>query len=324
MTPGTTVQHAGLPPCTAEHARFAPAPPVSGHADIVRLACLLGGAPIALLALEGHDGLSLVAGTGLETDDLDATQPFCAAAQGPGSLEIIDLALDPRFARHRLVTAGPGLRMCAAIALDTGHTGRIGALCVLDRRWRPFDAAQREGLAALARMAVALVETHCDAGSGSGCLRAAPRSVAERRVDWTVTSCTSPVPPSVQDNRYAVAIVELDVASVVAPMVVMQQVQDAAAAVIGHDDVLSRDGPGELLLVLAHAGQAAAMLDRLAIAIENLPARPHIAIGVAIGRHDQDAMEDVFLAAEVAMQQARDRGGCSVVFAAASRPSMNA
>lgn len=315
---GTAYQHA------LGGTHFAPNSFDPPFEDIVRLVRHVCGSAIALVAVTGREGLSVRACAGLDAREIAGMHAFCAhALQAGGLVEIADARSDARFAHHRLVADDAGLRFCAGAPLTNRRDGRFGSLCVFDRYPRALDADQRDGLLALARMAVALMDTHH--WEADGFEPAAMRyGVAEPREAWMTLPLSGPSPQRAIDGHYAVAIIELDAGSVPAPARerVMQQIQDVAASVLGHEDVLSRDGPGELLVVFAHAAQASAALERIGAASAALPGRPRIAIGAAVGRHERDAMEDVFLEAESALHRARGREGLRLMFA--SWPALNA
>lgn len=323
MTPGSAVHEGTVSQPMLGATDVPPNSPEPPFDDIVSLARHVCGSAIAIVAVAGHDELSIRACAGLDTRDIADARAFCAhALQAPVPVEIADLRGDARFAGHRLVAGGSGLRFWAGVAL-AGHDARIGSLCVLDRQPRMLDIRQRDGLVALARMTAALMEG--GRSTPDGWDRPGARcGVGEASPAWTTLPLSEPALPRGLDSRYAVAIIELDGGSVPAPARerVMQRIQDLAASVLGHEDVLSRDGPGELLAVFAHADRAPAALERIGAAAAALPGRPRIAIGAAAGRHDRDPMEDVFLEAESALYRARRRDGRRLVFA--SRPALNA
>jgi hypothetical protein len=324
MTPGSAVHEGTAHQHALVGTGFAPDFSDPAFDDIARLARHVCGSAIALVAVLERDGLTVRACAGLEARDISDAHAFCThALRATAPVEIADARGDAQFAGHRLVAGDPALRFCAGIALMGRQGTCLGSLCVLDRHPRMLDACQRDGLMALARMTAALVDASRSPADGFGWL--ADRSwAAEMPMAWTTLPRSEPVPPRGFDARYAVAIIELDGGSVPAPARerVMQQIQDIAASVLGHDDVLSRDGPGELLAVFAHAGQAPAVLERIEAAAAALPNRPRIAIGAAVGRHDRDPMEDVFLEDELALYRARTCDRQRLVFA--SRPALNA
>lgn len=323
MTPGAAVHEGAVPPLARGGTGIVPSAPEPPFDDIVRLARHVCGSEVALVAVVERDELAIRGCAGLDAGDAIEARAFCAQAlQAPVPVEIAELRGDARFAGHRLVAGGPGLRFWAGVAL-AGRIGRLGSLNVFDRQPRMLDAGQRDGLAALARMTAALVESRRASAGGSDPAGAWPATEHASPV-WTTLPLTEPAPQRGLDWRYAVAIIELDGGSVPAAERerVMQQVQDIVASVLGHEDVLSRDGPGELLAVFAHAERAHAALERIGAASMALPSRPRIAIGAATGRHDGDAMEDVFLEAESALDRARASDRQRLVFV--PRPPLNA
>ncbi|MCY1005602.1 ATP-binding protein [Nannocystis pusilla] len=141
--------------------------------DLTRLAATLLGAPIALLALVDEGSAWLAASVGLDVVDASPYLSFCTSViQRDEPLERSDLAADPRFAAHPLVTAGPRLRALAAVPLPGLGGPPLGALCVLDVVPRRFTEDQRRGLLALARQVAARLE-----------LDRRERELAEQRVD---------------------------------------------------------------------------------------------------------------------------------------------
>ncbi|WP_431301992.1 HlyD family efflux transporter periplasmic adaptor subunit [Sediminicoccus sp. BL-A-41-H5] len=118
-----------------------------GFEDIARLAALLCRVPIAAVVLRDQ-GIAAVTGAAL------ADEPF-SAALGEALAEIADLAADPRFAGHALVTGEQALRFAAIAPLPLGR----GAVLVLDRAPRRLTEAEREGLGRLASRAAAELET---------------------------------------------------------------------------------------------------------------------------------------------------------------------
>jgi hypothetical protein len=320
MTPGTVDRENTAFRRMPDGAGFAAIPSDAPYDDIVRLARHVCGSAVALVAVTGRDGLSVRACNGLDARDIADSRVFCThALQAHAPVEIVDARTDPRFEHHRLVAAAPGLRFCAGIALADRRGDCLGSLCVLDRYPRALDATQRDGLTTLARMTAALMDAQRGPDDDFDSTARASGTCGA----WTTLPRVA-APQGVFDDRYAVAIIELDGGSVPASMRerVMRQVQDIATAVLGHDDVLSRDGPGELLAVFAHAAHAAAALERISEASASLPGHPRMAIGAAVGQHDRDAMEDVFLEAESALHRARKHDGRRIVFA--STPPMNA
>ena len=70
-----------------------------------------------------------------------------------------DASTDPRFAGNPLVTETPRVRFYAGAPIDNPLTvTRLGTICVMDRVPRELSESQLQGLRALARHAVNLLE----------------------------------------------------------------------------------------------------------------------------------------------------------------------
>ena len=134
--------------------------PEAAYDDIVQLASTLCGAPIALVSLIDRDRQWFKARTGLDVDQTAREFAFCDhAIRKPDQLmEVPDATNDARFASNPLVTGAPDIRFYAGMPLVTPGGAAIGTVCVIDREPRHLDDTQRAGLAALARLAMNLME----------------------------------------------------------------------------------------------------------------------------------------------------------------------
>jgi PAS domain S-box-containing protein len=82
---------------------------------------------------------------------------FCdTAIRGKGVMAISDLAADPRFLHHPMVSE-MGLRFYASALIKAPDGAILGTLAVLDRAPRPLDEVQGRGLARLARQCDKLI-----------------------------------------------------------------------------------------------------------------------------------------------------------------------
>jgi PAS domain S-box-containing protein len=136
-------------------------PPEPVFDTLVQSAAAVCSAPMAMLSFLGAQREWVKAQAGLPgVRELPRTASPCERAlQGEGVLEIHDVRQDAHFDESGLVRAGLGIAFYAAAPLVLPGGERIGCLCVLDRSPRVLEPAQREALAALARVAVAsLVE----------------------------------------------------------------------------------------------------------------------------------------------------------------------
>lgn len=111
---------------------------------ITRIATRLFDVPIALVSLVDEDRQWFKSRVGLDLDQTARSVSFCAHAITQADIFVVeDAAQDPRFSANPLVTGEPGLRFYAGFPLAAQDGNRLGTLCVLDRRPRRFDAAER-------------------------------------------------------------------------------------------------------------------------------------------------------------------------------------
>ena len=134
--------------------------PEAAYDDIVRIASLVCGAPVALISLLDRDRQWFKARIGIDVAETPRDEAVCDhAIRRPQQLfEVRDLAGDSRFAQLPVVTGTEQLRFYAGVPLVTPGGAAIGTVCVLDREPRTLDESQRAALAALARLAMNLVE----------------------------------------------------------------------------------------------------------------------------------------------------------------------
>jgi PAS domain S-box-containing protein len=134
--------------------------PAAGGLDaLAACAARLTGAPIALITLIDEDEQWMVARIGLELARQPREDAVCAhTILGTETMEVADLADDPRFRDKPFVAGGPRLRFYAGQPLVIDGLA-IGTLCVMDMVPRRLDAGQRDGLRELAAVAVALLQS---------------------------------------------------------------------------------------------------------------------------------------------------------------------
>jgi diguanylate cyclase len=131
---------------------------------VVRTAALACNMPISLVSLVGQDSQWFKAEVGL--DGLTGTPravSFCAhAIQQDDIFEVTDATKDPRFAQNALVTGAPHIRFYAGAPLRLDDGLNAGTLCVIGDKPGKLTANQREMLAHLANVAVALLRRQRD------------------------------------------------------------------------------------------------------------------------------------------------------------------
>ena len=121
--------------------------------DIVNMASLMCGTPIALVSLITEDRQWFKARVGLDQMETPRDQAFCAhAIRNPSAImEVQDARKDPRFMHNPLVVGEPGIRFYAGAPLLTPSGAALGTVCVIDRVPRQLTPSMAQGLQALAR-----------------------------------------------------------------------------------------------------------------------------------------------------------------------------
>jgi signal transduction histidine kinase len=127
--------------------------PEQEYQDIVQMAALICGTPIALVSLVDTDRQWFKAKVGLDASETSRESAFCAhALLQPDHLFMVeDATRDARFFDNPLVTGGPMINFYAGAPLTTTDGHVLGTLCVVDRKPRRLDASQQDALFALSR-----------------------------------------------------------------------------------------------------------------------------------------------------------------------------
>jgi len=129
-------------------------PPEPRFDRITRLAAEIFGVPIALVSLIDADRQWFKSRVGLDAPETSRDISFCGhAIATPEILVVEDAIEDRRFADNPLVTGDPSIRFYAGCPLAAADGQRLGTLCLIDRRPRTFNAAQRAALRDLAEIA---------------------------------------------------------------------------------------------------------------------------------------------------------------------------
>ena len=130
--------------------------------DLVELAALICGTPMAMLTFVDRDRMWFKASVGMPRLQLDRAVSFCSHAIAQPDLFVVpDAVHDPRFAGCPLVIGDPHLRSYAGMPLLTAEGHALGAICVVDREPRRLTPAQASALKVLSRQAINLLELRC-------------------------------------------------------------------------------------------------------------------------------------------------------------------
>ena len=134
-------------------------PPEVPFDDLASLAAHLCEAPIALVSFVAGDREWFKARVGTSIEAAPREVSFGAHAILQSDVFVVpDASGDPRFASTPLVTDDPCVRFYAGAPIATGDGHCIGTICVIDRVPRTLSESQRQGLRALARHTVNLLE----------------------------------------------------------------------------------------------------------------------------------------------------------------------
>ncbi|MBD0258556.1 MAG: PAS domain S-box protein, partial [Cytophagales bacterium] len=119
---------------------------------LTRLAAYICGSPIALISLLDDQRQWFLSNQGMTADQTTRNISFCRyTIQRDELFEVPDASLDERFNGNPLVTGPPYIRHYCGAPLTTPEGYRLGALCVIDRKPKKLDDAQKGALQTLAR-----------------------------------------------------------------------------------------------------------------------------------------------------------------------------
>lgn len=135
-------------------------PSESPFDDMVHLASLISGCPVAFVSLVDKDRQWFKAKKGLDVEQTPREISFCGHAILNDKVMVVpDTLKDERFCDNPLVVQGPKVRFYAGAPLIAVNGMNVGTLCVIDLNPREFTEEQKESLEALARQVILLL-TH--------------------------------------------------------------------------------------------------------------------------------------------------------------------
>lgn len=133
--------------------------PEQSFDDLVILAAHICQVPMAMLSLVDDHRQWFKSKVGVQVGETPKEASICAQAIQQNNLFIVpDTLQDSRFRDNPLVTGEPHIRFYAGAPLINDDGYALGTLCVLDREPRELDAAQREAVNALGRLALRQME----------------------------------------------------------------------------------------------------------------------------------------------------------------------
>ena len=127
--------------------------------EIVELATLLFGTPIAAVSLIDRNRQWFKASIGLSVTQTERSSAFCAhTIMGTKVFLINDATADARFSNNPLVIGEPKICFYAGAPLISSSGYALGALCVIDHKPREFSSTQEHALQILARQVIRHIE----------------------------------------------------------------------------------------------------------------------------------------------------------------------
>lgn len=121
---------------------------------ITRLAVLLFEVPISYVALVDADRQWFKSAVGLSVSETPRDVSFCGhTILQDAPLVIVDTLEDERFSDNPMVLGDPNIRFYAGYPLSTPEGYKVGTLCLIDRRPRPFGGDDLEMFGDMATMA---------------------------------------------------------------------------------------------------------------------------------------------------------------------------
>ncbi len=127
--------------------------------DLTALAASICRAPMATISLVDQSRQWFKSRVGIAQSETSRDVAFCAhAILRKEPLIVPDSLSDARFSDSTLVTDEPHIRFYAGFPLVTEGGLGLGTLCVMDKEPRRLEPEQKQGMQALARQVMALLE----------------------------------------------------------------------------------------------------------------------------------------------------------------------
>ena len=134
-------------------------PPERDFDDLASLAARICGTPFAFVSLIDTGRQWFKAKVGFEVSETSRDLAFCAHTILQSDLLVVpDTSSDERFSTHPAVTGPPYIRFYAGAPLVTPDGYALGTLCVVDHAPHELTPEQTNGLRALSRQVVDVLE----------------------------------------------------------------------------------------------------------------------------------------------------------------------
>jgi adenylate cyclase len=132
--------------------------PNPDYDNIVKLACHICGAPVALLSLADKSKIWFKNNNRWNDDDVPKTFTPLSTNTTTDIIEVPDTLIDERFRNHVLVREYPFTRFYAEIPLIASDNTKLGTLSILNTTPNYLTAHQKDGLQTLARQIIIQIE----------------------------------------------------------------------------------------------------------------------------------------------------------------------
>lgn len=132
--------------------------PYPDYDNIVKLACYICDAPVALLSLADKTRIWFKDNVRWEDEHAPKQFPDLNSLQNGVMIEVHDTLLDDRFNDHMLTTQPPHARFYVEVPLIAADDTRLGGLCIMDHAPKVLSPDQRNALRTLARQIIIQLE----------------------------------------------------------------------------------------------------------------------------------------------------------------------
>ena len=280
--------------------------PEQAYDDIVQLASTLCDTPMALVTLIDRDRQWFKSRLGLDDEQTERKIAMCdhAIREPDRLMEVRDASVDPRFADFPHVTGAPHVRFYAGMPMVTPGGAAIGTVCVIDNKPRQLEDKQRDALAALARLAIALME-------------ARHRELELERNARLAEIENEPEPPARVGDGFSVGVIEVQDLSGAARRLgdrafkrALEQLEHALEAGLRPgigDSVSHAAGSGEFIVVM-HGDDCSEAWAKLRGVVAGFEAESGIALvsAAAEAEYPDQSLAEVFLLADEALSREKD------------------
>jgi len=140
------------------------AEPYPDYDNIVKLACYICDAPVALLSLADKSRIWFKDNVRWENENAPDRFPDMNCLEEGLIIEVQDTLQDERFVDHILTTKPPYARFYAEVPLVAAHKTKFGALCIMDSAPKVLSPDQKNALRTLARQIILQIELKLQMG----------------------------------------------------------------------------------------------------------------------------------------------------------------